>query len=81
MHSTTSTVDLSDRDSKGTLIVKEEEKYDAGAFEKDEAEVVKLLKEPQSSVEPPPGSSMSPLDHLCEIERGPQQRCIWSHQQ
>ena len=79
MHSTTSAVDLSDRDSKETLVVKEEETYDAGAFEKVEAKVVKLLKEPQLLVEPPPGLSMSP--HLCEIERGPQQGCSWSHQQ
>ena len=60
VHSTTSTVDLSDRDSKETLVVKEEETYDAGAFEKVEAEVVNLPKEPQSLVEPPPRSSMSP---------------------
>ena len=58
MHSTTSAVDLSDKDtdSKETLVVTEEETYDAGAFEKVQAEVVKLLKEPQSLVEPPPGS-------------------------
>lgn len=43
MHSTTSAVDF----SKETLVVKEEETYDAGAFERVEAEVVKLLKEPQ----------------------------------
>ena len=42
MHSTTSAVDLSDKDSKETLVVKEEETYDAGAFEWVEAEVVKL---------------------------------------
>ena len=40
MYSTTSAVD------KETLVVKEEETYDAGVFEKVEAEVVKLLKEP-----------------------------------
>ena len=36
--------------------------YDADAFEKVEAGVVKLLllKEPQLLVEPPPGSSLSP---------------------
>ena len=56
VHSTTSAVDF----SKETLVVKEEETYDAGVFERVEAEVVKLLKEPQSSVEPPPGSSVSP---------------------
>ena len=59
-HSTTSAVDLSDRDNKETLVVKEEETYDAGVFEEVETEVVKLLKEPQSLVEPPPGSSISP---------------------
>ena len=37
--------------SKETLVVKEDETYDAGAFEKVEAEVVKLLKEPKSLVE------------------------------
>ena len=56
VHSTTSAVDF----SKETLVVKEEETYDAGVFERVEAEVVKLLKEPQSLVEPPPGSSVSP---------------------
>ena len=59
LHFTTSAVDLSDRDSKGILVVKEEETYDADAFEKVEAEVVKLLKEPRSFLEPPLGSSMS----------------------
>ena len=49
-HSTTSAVDLSDRDNKETLVVKEEETYDADAFGRVEAEVVKLLKEPQSLV-------------------------------
>ena len=48
MHSTTSAVDF----SKETLVVKAEETYDAGFFERAEAEVVKLLKEPQTSVEP-----------------------------
>ena len=42
VHSTTSAVDF----SKETLVVKEEETYDAGVFERVEAEVVKLLKEP-----------------------------------
>ena len=56
----TSAVNLSDRDNKENLVVKEEETYDADAFEKVEAEVVKLLKELQSLVEPPPGSSRSP---------------------
>ena len=60
MHFTTSAVDLSDRNNKETLVVKEEETYDAGAFEKVEAEVVKILNEPQSLVEPPPESSMPP---------------------
>ena len=41
--STTSAVDLSDRDNKETLVVKEEETYDADAFEKVEAKVVQLL--------------------------------------
>ena len=41
MHLTTSAADF----SKETLVVKEEETYDAGVFEKVEAEVVKLLKE------------------------------------
>ena len=59
-HSTTSAVGLSDRDYKETLVVKEEETYDADVLERVEAEVVKLLKKPQSLVEPPPRSSMSP---------------------
>ena len=53
-HFTTPAVDLSDRDNKETLVVKEEETYDADAFEKVEAEVVQLLRELQSLVEPPP---------------------------
>ena len=40
--------------------MQEEESYEAGAFERVEAEVVKLLKEPQSLVEPPTGSLISP---------------------
>ena len=56
VHSTTSAVDF----SKETLVVKEEETYDAGVFERVEAEVVKLLKELQPLVEPPPGSPISP---------------------
>ena len=48
MHSTTSAADLSDRDNKETLVVKEEETHDADAFERVEAEVAK--KEPQSCV-------------------------------
>jgi hypothetical protein len=56
VHLTTSAADF----SKETLVVKEEETYDAGAFEKVEAEVVKRLKEPSLLVEPPPGSSISP---------------------
>ena len=59
-HSTTSAVDLSDRDNKETPVVKEEETYDADAFEKDEAEVVQLLQDLQSLVKSPPGSSVSP---------------------
>ena len=42
MHLTTSAADF----NKETLVVKEEETHDAGVFEKVEAEVVKLLKEP-----------------------------------
>ena len=56
MHLTTSAADF----SKETLVVKEEETYDAGVFERVEAEVVKLLKRPPSLEEPPPGSSISP---------------------
>ena len=48
MHLTTSAADF----SKETLVVKEEETYDAGVFEKVEAEVVKRLKGPSSLVEP-----------------------------
>ena len=43
MYSTTSAVDF----SKETLVVKEEETHDAGAFEKVEAEVRQLWKEPK----------------------------------
>ena len=56
VHAITSAVDF----SKETLVLKEEETYDAGVFERVETEVVKLLKEPPSLVEPPPGSSISP---------------------
>ena len=64
-HFTTPAVDLSDRDNKENLVVKKVETHDADAFEKVEAEVVKLLKEPQSLVqEPPPGSSISPPGSL-----------------
>ena len=49
MHLTTSAADF----SKETLVVKEEETYDAGVFEKVEAEVVKRLKEPSLLVEHP----------------------------
>ena len=48
MHLTTSAADF----SKEALVVKEEETYDAGVFEKVEAEMVKLLKEPPALVEP-----------------------------
>ena len=44
MHSITSAVDF----SKEALVVKEGKTHDAGVFEKVEAEVVKLLKEPPS---------------------------------
>ena len=57
-HSTTSAVDLSDRDKKENLVVKEEETYDADTHEEVEAKVVQLLKELQALVEPPPGSSV-----------------------
>ena len=56
MYLTTSAAEF----SKEILVVKEEEKHDAGVFKRVKAEVVKLLKEPQSLVEPPPGSSISP---------------------
>ena len=54
-------------------VVKEEETYDVGVFESAEAEVVKLPKEPQSLVEPPPGSPISPPgSSVClEIEKKP----------
>ncbi len=55
MHLTTSAADF----SKEALVVKEEETYDAGVFEKVEAEVVKQLKRPPSLEEPPPGSSIT----------------------
>ena len=61
MHLTTSAADF----SKETLVVKEEETYDAGAFEKVEAEVVKRLKEPSLLVEPPYGQ-IPPLTPLKE---------------
>ena len=50
MFPTTSTVDLSDRDNKETLFVKEEETNDAEVFGEVAVEVVGLLKEPTSSV-------------------------------
>ena len=59
-HSTTSAVDLSDRDNEVTLVVKEEETYDTDALEEVEVGMVQLLKELQVLVEPPPGFSMSP---------------------
>ena len=55
---TISTVDFSEMDNKETLVVKEEETYNAEVFEEVEAEVVKLLREPQSLVLPLLGSSM-----------------------
>ena len=58
MFFTISTVGLSERESKETLVVQEEETDDAEAFEEVEVEVAKLLKEPRSLVVPPPGSSM-----------------------
>ena len=59
-HFAISAVELSERDNKDTLVVEEDETYDAEAFEEVEVEVVRLLKEPQSLEVPPPGSSMSP---------------------
>ena len=47
MHLTTSAADF----SKETLVVQEEETYDAGVFERVEAGVVKLLKKPPSSID------------------------------
>ena len=45
----TPTLDLSERDNKENLVVKEEETYDAEAFEEVGAEVARFLKEPLSS--------------------------------
>ena len=61
MHSATSAVDLSDRDNEETLVVKEEETYDAGALEEVEAEVVQLLKHWWSHHH---DRQCCPLDHL-----------------
>ena len=57
---TISTVDLSERDNKESLIVKEEETNDAEVFGEVVVEVARLLKEPTSSVPLPPGSSTLP---------------------
>ena len=54
---TTSTADLSERDNKENPVVKEEETNDTEVFEEVVVEVARLLKEPKSSVSPPPGSS------------------------
>ena len=56
----TSTADLSKRDNKEIPVVKEEETNDTKVFEEAVVEVVRLSKEPKSSVSPPPGSSMPP---------------------
>ena len=61
MHLTTSAADF----SKETLVVKEEETYDAGAFEKVEAEVVKLLQGRFSRARPPQEVG----DYACVRER------------
>ena len=58
MHSTTPAVDF----SKETLVVKEEETYDAGVSERVEAEVVKLLKEPQSLL----GEAIPRIVNVCQ---------------
>ena len=50
MYPTTSAVDLSDRDSKETLLVKEEETNDAEVFGEVEVDVEGSQKEPLSSV-------------------------------
>ena len=63
------------------VVKKKEETYDAGVFERVKAEVAKLLKEPQSLVEPPQDRQYCPRDHRRELEQGFQQRCSWSHQQ
>ena len=52
------------------MVVKEEETYDAGVFERVKAEAVKLLKEPPSLVEPPQDRQYHPQDHQCETEYG-----------
>ena len=50
MSPTTPTVDLSDRDNKETLFVKEEETNDAEVFGEVVVDVAGLQKEPSSSV-------------------------------
>ena len=50
MFPTTSSVDLPDRDNKETLVVKEEETNDAGAFGEVVVDVAGSQKEPSSSV-------------------------------
>ena len=50
MFPTTSTVDLSDRDNKETLFVKEEETNDAEVFGEVVVDVAGSQKEPSSSV-------------------------------
>tara|TARA_B100001989_G_scaffold203377_1_gene151852 strand:+ start:179 stop:412 length:234 start_codon:yes stop_codon:yes gene_type:complete len=55
-----STANLSERDIKENLVVKEEETNDTEVFEEVVVEVARLSKEPKSSISPPPGSSMPP---------------------
>ena len=55
-----STVDLSERDNKETLFVKEEVTNDAEVFGEVKVDVEGSQKEPLSSVTPPPGSSTLP---------------------
>ena len=55
-----STVDLSEKDNKETLFVKEEVTNDAEVFGEVEVDVEGSQKEPLSSILSPPGSSMLP---------------------
>ena len=62
-----STVDLSERDNKETLFVKEEVTNDAEVFGEVKVDVEGSQKEPLSSIMPPPGSSTvnSCLSSVC----------------
>ena len=55
-----STVDLSERDNKETLFVKEEVTNDAEVFGEVKVDVEGSQKEPLSSILSPPGSSTLP---------------------